>query len=120
MNTPNSKASVSPTKRIDYDYDLVSGNVHQVTYQPGERDKYIHRYTYDADNRILEAYSSKDSLVYDREAKYHYYQHGPLARRETGEWDVQGLDYAYTLHGWIKGVNANTLKNPSRYGQRWR
>jgi len=38
-----------------------------------------------------------------------YYLHGPLARVEYGDNKVQGEDYAYTLQGWIKGVNSNTL-----------
>jgi RHS repeat-associated protein len=32
-----------------------------------------------------------------------------LARTELGENQIQGLDYVYTLQGWIKGVNSNTL-----------
>ena len=39
-------------KHLEYEYDLVSGNVNQVTYQKGYDDQYIHRYVYDADNRI--------------------------------------------------------------------
>lgn len=40
-----------------------------------------------------------------------YYPHGPLARVEYGNADnkVQGIDYAYTLQGWIKGINSTTL-----------
>jgi RHS repeat-associated protein len=38
-----------------------------------------------------------------------YYPHGPLARVEYGNDQSQGIDYAYTLQGWIKGVNSNTL-----------
>jgi HAMP domain-containing protein len=41
-----------------------------------------------------------------------YYKHGPLARTEIGDLKVQGIDYPYTLQGWIKAVNANTL-NPN-------
>ena len=29
----------------------------------------------------------------------------PLSRIELGEKQVQGLDYAYTLQGWIKALN---------------
>jgi hypothetical protein len=38
-----------------------------------------------------------------------YYKHGPLARTEIGDLKVQGVDYAYTLQGWIKAVNAPSL-----------
>jgi hypothetical protein len=69
----------------------------------------LHRYEYDADNRIQTVETSTDDIVWDQDAKYIYYAHGPLARVELGENSVQGLDYAYTLQGWIKGVNSNTL-----------
>ena len=96
-------------KRIDYDYDLVSGKVNGVKYQAGQPDQFIHRYDYDADNRITEVYTSKDGIRFDRDARYYYYLHGPLARVEVGNDLVQGIDYAYTLQGWIKGVNSNSL-----------
>jgi len=41
-------------KRMDYNYDLISGNVKQVSYQSGKLDQWYHRYLYDADNRILD------------------------------------------------------------------
>ena len=103
-------ASSSVVKKLTYEYDLVSGNVNKVTYQPGRFDQFIHRYYYDADNRITHAETSKDNHIWDTDAKYFYYEFGPLARTEIGEKQVAGSDYAYTLQGWIKGVNSNTLK----------
>ncbi|NQY07199.1 MAG: hypothetical protein HRT68_13670, partial [Flavobacteriaceae bacterium] len=41
-----------------------------------------------------------------------YYAHGPLARTELGDKKVQGLDYIYTLQGWLKSVNGENLKSP--------
>ncbi len=38
-------------------------------------------------------------------ASYEYYTHGPLARTILGKLKVQGLDHAYTLQGWLNGVN---------------
>ncbi|RUT67930.1 hypothetical protein D0817_23645, partial [Flavobacterium cupreum] len=97
-------------KKVVYDYDLISGNVNQVTYQPNkEQDQFIHRYEYDADNRIKQVYTSKDNVVWEKEANYLYYEHGPLARVEIGDKNVQGLDYIYTLQGWLKGVNSERL-----------
>lgn len=93
-------------KRIDYDYDLVSGKVNKVSYQPGQGDQFFYKYQYDADNRVVRAYSSRDELFWIEDASYQYYLHGPLARTELGHWKVQGLDYAYTLQGWLKGVNS--------------
>lgn len=96
-------------KRLEYDYDLISGNVLEVRYQPNEPDQFIHRYQYDADNRIITVRTSRDGRVWDADADYYYYRHGPLARTALGQNRVQGLDYAYTLHGWIKGVNSGAL-----------
>ena len=85
--------------RVDYDYDLISGNVREVAYQAGEIDQFYHRYAYDADNRLTEVHTSDDGVLWERDARYEYYQHGPLARMELGADKVQGLDYYYTLQG---------------------
>ena len=95
----------SITKYMTYTYDLVSGNVIEFAYQPGEIDQFYHRYYYDESNRLVEAESSDDHNIWEVEAKYFYYPHGPLARVELGDKQVQGTDYAYTLHGWLKSVN---------------
>ncbi|MFB9095204.1 thrombospondin type 3 repeat-containing protein [Flavobacterium jumunjinense] len=98
------------TKKIVYDYDLISGNVNSVTYQPENKlEQFVHKYTYDADNRIVEVFTSKDKVIWEKEANYEYYQHGPLARTVIGDKEVQGLDYIYTLQGWLKTVNSETI-----------
>ena len=90
-------------KLIKYDYDLISGNVNQVSYQPGQSDGYYHQYTYDAENRLLTVKTSRDSVWWQTKATYTYYRHGPLARLLLGDPNVQGavqgLDYAYTYRG---------------------
>jgi RHS repeat-associated protein len=96
-------------KTVNYDYDLVSGKVNKVYYQKSKTDQFIYRYTYDAENRIKNLFSSKDDIVYTQEVQYEYYLHGPLARVIYGDDNLQGLDYAYTLQGWLKGINASTL-----------
>jgi hypothetical protein len=50
--------------------------------------------------------TSRDSLVWEKDARYEYYRHGPLARTTIGDQQVQGMDYAYTLQGWLKGINS--------------
>lgn len=91
----------------EYDYDLISGNVHHVEFADEEKtDRFIHRYRYDADNRITSVETSTDGYIWFEDAHYQYYAHGPLARTELGEYKVQGLDYYYNLQSWIKGVNA--------------
>ncbi|MBP7809091.1 MAG: hypothetical protein KA163_07355, partial [Bacteroidia bacterium] len=96
-------------KKIVYEYELISGNMVKVTYQPNEADQFMHKYFYDADNRLHEVYTSRDDLNWDRDAKYFYYEHGPLARIERADKQVQGADYFYTIQGWIKGVNSEGL-----------
>lgn len=105
-------ASGNRFKRIVYDYDLISGKVNLVSYQarpPGEAvlpaDAFYHRYEYDAENRITAVFTSRDSVYWERDAAYSYYKHGPLAQTVLGQQQVQGLTYAYTLQGWLKGVN---------------
>ncbi|MBK6835571.1 MAG: hypothetical protein IPG89_15380 [Bacteroidetes bacterium] len=60
--------------------------------------------------------TSTDNILWQKDAKYLYYHHGPLARTELGENLVQGVDYVYTLQGWIKGVNSNSLSSQSDPG----
>ena len=115
-------------KRMDYTFDLISGNVHRVDYETNKADQWHHAYSYDADNRITAVYTTSatplvnDPLAmsslqnepllnptWEKEAAFSYYAHGPLARTVIGEQEVQGLDYVYTLQGWIKGVNSNNL-----------
>jgi hypothetical protein len=104
-------------KKVTYGYDLISGKVNEVHYQPGYQDQFHYQYEYDADNRITRVLTSNDGYLYRKDAKYFYYPHGPLARTEVGDKQVQGQDYAYTLQGWIKGVNSNTLKNNRDMGR---
>ena len=105
----NSSTAPQRFKRMDYFYDLVSGNVNKVSYQAGEVDAWHHKYEYDADNRIQKVFVSDNDLIWSEEARYFYYDHGPLARIELGDNNVQGIDYAYTLQGWLKNMNSDEL-----------
>lgn len=91
---------------FEYSYDLISGKVNQLAYQPGKTDAFYHRYQYDADNRIISVETSADGFQWKKDAKYFYYAHGPLAKGILGSDTVQTMDYAYTLQGWVKGMNA--------------
>lgn len=104
-------------KRIDYDYDLVSGKVNMVSYQYNKGDQFFYKYHYDADNRVIRSYSSRDKLIWMEDASYNYYLHGPLAKTELGNLKVQGIDYMYTLQGWLKGINSNALSPQYEMGQ---
>ena len=94
---------------MDYQYDLVSNKVNQVDYENDSVDQYHHIFIYDADNGISSVLTSKNSILWDNDANYFYYAHDKLARVELGDQQVQGTDYAYTLQGWLKGVNSDLL-----------
>ncbi|WP_158267056.1 RHS repeat-associated core domain-containing protein [Chitinophaga niastensis] len=96
-------------KKLEYSYDLVSGKVDKVAYQAGMPDAFYHRYTYDAENRITNVETSTDDFYWENDAYYQYHKHGPLAKAILGQQQVQGIDYAYTLQGWLKGVNSTSL-----------
>ena len=116
-------------KRMDYAYDLVSGNVHRMSVQNGQPDQWHHAFVYDADNRLTTVYTSTttplvgiNGLAHDmqnelnnnsdwqNDARYFYYDHGPLSRVEIGENNLQGVDYYYNLQGWLKGVNSSVIE----------
>ena len=101
---------------VRYDYDLISNNVLKVYYDEGMHDQFTQRYSYDADNRLLKVESSRDQRIWDRDASYEYYAHGPLRRTELGEDSLQGMDYVYTIEGWLKGMNHPTLGRPAVSG----
>lgn len=93
------------TKTVDYTYDF-TGNVLEVAYQKGQADAFYHQYEYDADRRLRSVYTSTDGLAASRtlQARYFYYLHGPLKRVEVAD-RLQGIDYTYTVQGWLKTIN---------------
>jgi RHS repeat-associated protein len=110
-----------PTNNIStqYEYELISGNMKKVSYQKEKIDQITHEYKYDNLNRLTDVLSSIDDIHYHREASYTYYDYGPLARKEIGSQRVQGQDFTYTINGWLKGMNSNTLdktKDPGKDG----
>lgn len=111
-------------KKIDYKYDLVSGKVNAVRYQQAKPDQFLYNYEYDAENRLVKANSgiaqSGDGWTISlpaTDAYYYYYKHGPLARARIGKNNVQGIDYAYTLQGWLKTINGTGLAPANDVGQ---
>ncbi len=102
---------------VQYEYDLISGKVLRVNYNLGRADQFFHRYGYDEDNRLIKVETSRDGKVWDQDANYAYYAHGPLKRTGLGEDKVQGLDYIYTLQGWLKGINSPVADTTLDLGQ---
>ncbi|MGQ3012065.1 MAG: hypothetical protein ACT6QS_00010 [Flavobacteriales bacterium] len=103
--------------KVEYVYDLLSGKVRSVSLNASRQDKFIHRYTYDDQNRLLKAMTSTDGYWFDTDAEYDYYHHGPLARTELGPYKSQGTDYTYTIQGWTKAINSEQLDAPKDPGK---
>jgi RHS repeat-associated protein len=111
-------------KRMDYEYDLASRKTNFIKYQHGQKDQFYYAYKYDAENRLTETYSGTEVMDGTNmltngqlDASYEYYLHGALARAELGMQKVQGLDYAFTLQGWLKGINGNKLNATDEIGK---
>lgn len=104
-------------KQIGFEYDLVSGKITKVKYQEGQVDQYFYEYNYDADNRLTSVRTSRDNRFWDTDATYKYFAYGPLERKVLGEDKIQGLDYLYTLQGWLKAINHPQLGAGNDYGK---
>jgi hypothetical protein len=102
-------------KKMVYEYDLISGKVNTVAYQPNQVDAFYHKYSYDAENRLTDVETSGDKIIWEKDARYQYYKHGALARTILGQQQVQGIDYAYTIQGWLKGVNSTSVGDDGFY-----
>ena len=106
-------------KTFNYSYDFL-GNVTEIAYQkevPAER--FHHYYLYDADKRLKKVSTSRNGLDRKEEAAYYYYLHGPLKRIELAN-KLQGIDYVYTINGWLKNMNApemDDLRDPGKDGK---
>ncbi|MBK8659354.1 MAG: hypothetical protein IPN22_10940 [Bacteroidetes bacterium] len=101
-------------RMLHYKYDLISGKVNYVRFaDDNDHTEFLHRYTYDADNRLKTVETSRTGIVWQTEATYRYWPHGPLARVVLGQDAVQGLDY-YTLQGWLRGINAISGTDPGQ------
>lgn len=101
-----------------YKYDLVSGKVITLGYFSNSvsglsaLDDFAQTYSYDDQKRLssvkLHGYVAVGST--EKVADYEYYPHGPLKRTVLSSPDhpdaLQGIDYTYTLHGWLKAINS--------------
>jgi len=102
-------------KIIDYRYDR-NGQLREAAFQRDlTAERFSHYYTYDADLRLSQVHTSRDGGTTKMlQAKYLYYQHGPLKRVELAT-NLQGVDYVYTLQGWLKSINhADAAKDPGK------
>jgi RHS repeat-associated protein len=96
-------------KTMDYAYDQV-GNVSKTVFQKGaSAETFVHYFEYDDNQRLEGVYTNTSDNAGTRQlqARYVYYLHGPLKRVELAD-QLQGLDYTYTLQGWLKAINHPT------------
>ena len=89
-------------KKLVYDYDLISGKVNRMVYEPGLTDQMIHQYRYDAENRLTQVETSRDSVIWQTDARYYYYN--------TGRWRAW-RSATSSCRAWITPI-------PSRAGSR--
>ncbi len=101
--------SDKPYTFIKYEYDQISGSVNKVLYDEGAADAMYHRYEYDENKKIVRVETSQDNKTWMEDAVYTYYKHGPLKATDLGDTKLQTLDYAYTINGWLKGMNHPSL-----------
>lgn len=103
-------------KTADYTYNYF-GNVTQVMYAgTTASDKFYHHYEYDVSQQLTTVYTSTDGVTKSLQAKYYYYQHGPLKRVELGN-KIQGIDYVYNIDGSLKLINnADPTLDPGQDG----
>ncbi len=105
-------AGLNDYKTVQYTYDF-NGNLLQTNYQEEvSAEAFYHHYEYDANLRLTNVTTSEDGVVgtADQRAAYDYYQHGALKRTEIDD-QLQGIDYVYTINGWLKGINAPDMDN---------
>lgn len=96
-------------KTIDYVYDKDS-NVAQVIFQKDvDSETFTHRYTYDANSRLITTETAAGTSSLTEDAHYYYNVSGQLSRLRIGEI-VQGIDYVYTLGGSLKSINHPSLE----------
>lgn len=113
-------ATGSEVKKINYQYNSLTGKVKRVWYQPGKADQFIHWYQYDEDGRTTKIQTGTNpnemEMLRETDAQYYYYPHGPLARVELGSEKVQGIDYAYTISGLLKSINSGSATKQNDMG----
>ncbi len=102
---------------ISYEYDLISDKPLLIKYNEGLVDQFFRRYRYDSDNRLTHVETSINGKIWEKDAVQYYYSHGSLKRLEIGEDKLQGIDYVYTLQGWLKSVNHASLEKTKDPGK---
>lgn len=109
---------------MNYTYDDFSNlllSTEYLRYKDGsfvDAEALTTMYEYDCNYRLESVYTKTPVLGKRHEATYEYYVHGPLKRLEIAN-ELQGIDYYYSVNGWLKGINHPSLdknKDPGKDG----
>lgn len=100
------KSNKAGSFTMDYEYDYF-GQLQKMGFNKNDpQTSYFHHFSYDKDFRLKEVSTSYDGNPANAmlHARYEYYLHGPLKRTILGN-KTQGIDYVYTINGWLKSIN---------------
>ncbi|OGS33571.1 MAG: hypothetical protein A2293_12325 [Elusimicrobia bacterium RIFOXYB2_FULL_49_7] len=99
-------------KKTEYSYNRLG----QLVEMKGLERDYI--YTYDELGRLSMVNNATSGKV---EAKYEYWPDGSIKRKELGQdaasKPLQGIDYRYTIRGWLEKINDPALTAATDPGQ---
>ena len=102
--TVQSVNGLTGNKTIDYTYTMNS-NLTDVVYQAATpTERWEHKYNFDKLLRVDSVFTRQGSNGFMKQAAYYYYNYGALKRTELGG-NLQGIDYTYTINGWLKAIN---------------
>ena len=99
----------------DMTYDLL-GNVTQVEYQKDKPDQFIHHYSYNETGKVQSSATEDAWGNVEVQTEYDYYQDGTVKSVELGD-GLQEMNYSYTIHGWLKGINMDEMSHASASGK---
>lgn len=105
---------LSNPKLIEYDYDELGRNT-EIRYNPTTTywgDQFFQRYSYDEFDRIEKVETSANGGAWIKDAEYTgFLATGQPTQLKLGNFNIQTVDYVYTVQGWLKKIN-----NPSSIG----
>jgi RHS repeat-associated protein len=96
-------------KYTDMTYDLI-GNVTRVAYQEDEDDQFIHHYAYNEEGEVQSSATEDYDGNIVVQTEYEYYQDKSVKSVDIGD-GLQEMEYTYTIHGWLKGINLDQLNS---------
>lgn len=107
-------------KKIEYDYDEI-GRLTHLSFQGGvSGEQFYQKYSYDKFGRVSKVETSGDGISWTKDAEYtEYAADGQVQQLKLGNSNIQTLDYAYTIQGWLDNINNGAIStgtNGDRFG----